>query len=82
MLRTQIYLTGQEKSGLDFISHETGTSQSALIRKAIDKLIEEYSDSNEQAEENFLAGCGIWAKRPESDFDYKKLRDESDRDFS
>ena len=82
MFRTQIYLTEQEKEGLDLIAKKTGNSQSALIRQAIDEFIANGSEDDKQARENFMTACGIWADRPESDFDYRKLREEWDRDFS
>ena len=82
MLRTQIYLTEQEKIWLNLISRKTGDSQSTLIRKAIDKFIEKYSKKDDEAEKNLLAACGMWADRPDSDFDYSKLSEEWDRDFS
>lgn len=75
MFRTQVYLTEQEKKGLDFIAMKTGNSQSALIRKAIDVFISNHSDD----EKRLLAAFGSWK---DNSFDYKKLRRESDRNFS
>ncbi len=75
MFRTQVYLSDQAKKSLDFISHKTGDSQSSLIRKAIDTLIASYTDD----EKKLLAGFGSWK---DNDFDYRKVRRESDRDFS
>lgn len=39
MQRTQIYLTDDEQAAIRQISIRSGTSQSALIRKAIDQFI-------------------------------------------
>jgi Ribbon-helix-helix protein, copG family len=39
MQRTQIYLTDEEQTAIRQISIRSGTSQSALIRKAIDQFI-------------------------------------------
>jgi metal-responsive CopG/Arc/MetJ family transcriptional regulator len=39
MQRTQIYLTDEEQAAIRQISIRSGTSQSALIRKAIDQYI-------------------------------------------
>ncbi len=39
MIRTQIYLTEQERDGLRALAAESGKKQSELIRAAIDSLI-------------------------------------------
>ena len=39
MQRTQIYLTNEEQAAIRQISIRSGSSQSALIRKAIDQYI-------------------------------------------
>ena len=39
MIRTQIYLTEDEKKGLESVSAIQGVSQSDLIRQAIDDLL-------------------------------------------
>ncbi|WP_411728630.1 CopG family transcriptional regulator [Methyloglobulus sp.] len=45
MQRTQIYLTDEEQVAIRQISIRSGTSQSALIRKAIDQYIAQNTPS-------------------------------------
>jgi hypothetical protein len=40
MLRTQIYLTEKERSGLSRMKAATGKKQSELIREAVDRLLD------------------------------------------
>lgn len=40
MIRTQIYLTEAERSGLESVSKATGKKQSELIREALDRYLE------------------------------------------
>jgi hypothetical protein len=42
MVRTQIYLTEEERSALSSISNQLGKKQSELIREAVDDLIARY----------------------------------------
>ncbi len=46
MLRTQIYLTERERQALHAIAAQTGQTQVELIRKAVDRFIEEYQEGN------------------------------------
>jgi hypothetical protein len=39
MVRTQVYLTKEEKTGLETTASSQGVSQSDLIRRAIDELL-------------------------------------------
>ena len=48
MVRTQIYLTEEEKLALGTISQKAGKKQSELIREAVDELIAKYSESRRQ----------------------------------
>ncbi len=76
MVRTQVYLTEEEREALRRLAEAQGTSQSALIREAVDRLIEEstadYED--EVLDETF----GLWADREDLP-DFQKLRREWDR---
>ena len=58
MQRTQIYLTDEEQAAIRQISIRSGTSQSALIRKAIDQYIAQTipaKDTNKR-----MNAFGIW----------------------
>jgi hypothetical protein len=40
MVRTQIYLTEEERNGLDAIAKSTGKKHSELIREAVDRFLD------------------------------------------
>ncbi len=61
MIRTQIYLTEEEKKGLESIAISKGVSQSNLIRQAIDELLAKASGINMSVFLDEIAG--IWSKR-------------------
>lgn len=76
MRRTQIYLTDEEREALQVISRHLGQSQSELIRKAVDRYIEEHQEGNRL---DFLRrGRGIWKNRKDLP-DFESLRQELDR---
>ncbi len=78
MIRSQIYLTENEKSSLKFISEETGRTQSDLIREAIDSLIETMGKKNVRTTRK--KAFGLWKER--SDYpNIEELRKEFDRSF-
>ena len=78
MIRSQIYLTEDERDSLKIISKETGRTQSDLIREAVDSLISQITkkNSNEKRQEAF----GIWKDREDYP-DIRTLRNEFDRSF-
>ncbi|HHJ20939.1 MAG TPA: ribbon-helix-helix domain-containing protein [Gammaproteobacteria bacterium] len=78
MIRSQIYLTEDERDSLKIISKETGRTQSDLIREAVDSLISQITkkNSNEKRQEAF----GIWKDREDYP-DTRALRNEFDRSF-
>ena len=78
MIRSQIYLTENERDSLKNISSETGRSQSDLIREAVDIFIKKISkkNNNEQRQEAF----GMWKEKNDIP-DLKELRNEFDRIF-
>jgi len=61
MIRTQIYLTDQQRSELALLSKSKGKKQSELIREAIDQLIEKTSRKRRNIVLNEAAG--IWKNR-------------------
>lgn len=76
MLRTQVYLTEQEQYALRDIAGRTGKSQSALIREAVDWMIEQ---AGANSRNRIMAeAAGIWQNRDDLP-DFAALRCESDR---
>lgn len=61
MIRTQVYLTENEKKGLESISILKGISQSDLIRKAIDDLLAINGKINKNEIIDDIAG--VWANK-------------------
>ncbi|MDR9416072.1 MAG: CopG family transcriptional regulator [Gracilimonas sp.] len=72
MIRTQIYLTEEEKKALEKLSDERGTTQSNIIREAIDEYVEK--KEKEPKKKSILDFAGIW-KDKENIPDVDKLRD-------
>jgi hypothetical protein len=79
MVRTQIYLTEEEKLALGTISQQAGKKQSELIREAVDELIAKYSENRRQ--EILEKAAGIWKNRDDLP-DFAGLRKEWDRSIS
>ncbi len=61
MVRTQIYLTEEEKNGLESVAMSQGVSQSELIRQAIDELLARTGDIDKAAILDEIAG--VWSDR-------------------
>lgn len=76
MVRTQIYLTEEEHQTLRAMARDTGKTQSELIRLAIDRLIEQRSDSDRLT--LLRRGRGIWEGRDDIP-DLWELRQEWER---
>jgi CHASE3 domain sensor protein len=77
MVRTQIYLTEDERQALKSMAANTGKKQSELIREAIDQMIDSYQVDNrahmrEQAK-------GMWENRADLP-DFAAIRREWDRE--
>lgn len=78
MVRTQIYLTEEERAALKQLAEERGTSQSALIREAIDSFL---ATRGTQSEEKRLdESFGIWKDRENIHETFRQIRDSMDRD--
>ncbi len=58
MQRTQIYLTDEEQNAIRQISIRSGTSQSALIRKAIDQFIAQHENKYDFSKR--MNAFGLW----------------------
>lgn len=76
MVRTQIYLTKDEKEALDIMSNISGKSQSELIRGAIDRYLEINDTTHRMAVVEQTAG--LWRNRKDLP-DFESLRKEWDR---
>jgi len=76
MIRTQIYLTEQERDALKALSDERGKNQSELIREAIDSLIAKFSKTQRQYALERVAG--MWKDRDDLP-DFSKIRSGWDR---
>lgn len=61
MVRTQVYLTEEEKSSLESTALSRGISQSDLIRQAIDELLAKSGGVDKVAILDEIAG--IWSER-------------------
>ena len=77
LARTQIYLTQAESDALERIKEETGTSQSELIRRAIDRTYAPRSagGSVEERLRTVRRAAGAWRDRTETGAEYvERLR--------
>jgi hypothetical protein len=71
MVRTQIYLTDYERKQLAALAKTAKTSQSELIRQAIDTFL--FHDSNTKKIDLIEKIAGLWADHPNPP-DPEKLR--------
>ena len=78
MVRTQVYLTEEERSSLAKLARTRRARQSVLIREAIDSYIERNDAAHRLAVLKRLAG--MWKDRDDLP-DFAQLRRESDRNF-
>ena len=61
MVRTQIYLTDEEKDGLNDIARRTGMRQSEIIREALDRFLEQNKTSRKDL--ILSEAAGMWRGR-------------------
>lgn len=76
MVRTQIYLTEEERVGLNNVSEATGRKQSELIREAVDAFLERTAGSQRDAVLQETAG--LWRDRKDLP-DFGEVRRSWDR---
>lgn len=72
MKRTQIYLTEEEKKAIEKLSDERGTTQSNIIREAIEHYLEEVTLEEKRA--RLIAAAGMW-KDKEDIPDVREMRE-------
>ncbi|MEW6358968.1 MAG: CopG family transcriptional regulator [Planctomycetota bacterium] len=77
MLRTQIYLTKQEQKALQVVARRRGTTQSQIIREAVDMFLDIHRKPVRVS--TLRAAYGIWADH--KDLDLRAIRSEFDRSF-
>lgn len=58
MKRTQIYLTEEEKKAIEKLSDERGTTQSNIIREAIDEYVAK--EKAKPKKKSIMDFAGIW----------------------
>lgn len=61
MVRTQIYLTDEEREGLDAVAKTTNKKQSEIIREAVDRFLDLTIGNRRKAILNDAAG--MWRNR-------------------
>ena len=76
MVRTQIYLTKEERHGLTVLAEASGKKQSELIREAVDSLI--HHSSRERRVAVLKEAAGMWNARKDLP-DFAGIRKEWDR---
>lgn len=64
MIRTQIYITEEEKKGIDSVTLTRRISQSEFIRQAIDELLTKTATVNKTATLDKIAG--IWSGKEDT----------------
>jgi hypothetical protein len=71
VIRTQIYLTQQERTGLSSLAEKTGTTLSELVREAVNRyLVQSRSD---RCDAVLKAAAGLWKDRQDLP-DFKAAR--------
>jgi Arc/MetJ-type ribon-helix-helix transcriptional regulator len=64
MHRTQIYLSSEERQGLQSLARQVGRSQSDLIREAIDGFLERHRPSERLS--RLRRARGLWRDRKDA----------------
>jgi hypothetical protein len=61
MVRTQIYLTEKERSGIDQMATATGKKQSEVIREAVDRYLDLAAGA--RRDDVLREAAGLWKDR-------------------
>jgi len=79
MIRTQVYLTAEQREALQELARRTGRTRSALIRQSVDDFLCKFKSLDIQKRRAMLErACGIWKDRDDLP-DFQALRRELDR---
>ena len=71
MVRTQVYMTEKERTGLGALVETTGKKQAQLIREAVDQMLDKVSEHRRASV--LSSAAGIWQNRTDLP-DFKDLR--------
>jgi Arc/MetJ-type ribon-helix-helix transcriptional regulator len=76
MIRTQVYLTEQERNGLLALAETSGKKQSELIREALDRFLAQFEETRIQMA--LRNAAGMWKDRDDLP-DFEATRRSLDR---
>ena len=78
MVSTRVYLPEDTKEALQTLAEERGTSQSALVREALENLLatENQNEEEDPLDETF----GAWEDRENVHQKFREIRESMDRD--
>jgi hypothetical protein len=76
MVRTQVYLTSDERAGLELLAENKGVKVGDLIRMAVRRLLEQSLSA--QRDSVLKATAGLWKDRNDLP-DFEAIRSEWDR---
>ena len=76
MVRTQVYLTEEERAGLGSLVEATGKKQAQLIREAVDRMLDTVSERRRASV--LSSAAGMWRDRSDLP-DFNALRQSWDR---
>jgi hypothetical protein len=76
MISTKVYLSEETREALLELAEARGTSQSALIREALDDFLSSQNQEEDPLDESF----GIWKDRENIHEEFREIRESMDRD--
>lgn len=76
MNATKVYLSEEPRETLRDLAEARGTSQSALIREALDDFLSSQNQEEDPLDESF----GIWEDRENIHAEFRQIRESMDRD--